>query len=222
MYVDKLNNLLRYIGGLPKSIYVNLKLLPFKEAIKLPIIVSARTKLSSLEGNVILSQNKTGIIRIGFGNTQLVDYTYERSILHIEGTIHFHGKTKMGRGTRITVEKEGFLEIGKGFLISARSTIICCKKITIGSHSMFAWDSLIMDTDQHHIYNENNDIINEDQEIIIGEKVWLGTRCIILKSSTLPNGSIVAANTLICKKYQQEKTILAGNPVKVIKENVSW
>jgi acetyltransferase-like isoleucine patch superfamily enzyme len=197
-------------------------LLPFKEALRLPIIVSSKTKLSSLSGKVLLHKNRTGIIRIGFGNVRLVDFAQERTILHIEGTITFQGKCKIGKASKIEVGKEGLLELGENFLISAKSKIICHKYIRVGKDCVFAWDSLIMDTDYHHIYDHHSNIINEDKEIIIGNKVWLGTRSTVLKGTVIPNNCIVAANSLTAKAYDVENTILAGNPAKVVKENISW
>jgi len=222
MNYNKINNIIKYIFGIPKSIYVNFRLLPFRDAIGLPIIVSSKTKLHSLRGEVKLSKKRLGIIRIGFGNVPIVDYSNERTILNIEGTIYFHGKCKIGKASKISVGKNAILELGENFIISAKSTIICSKKITIGANCMFAWDSLIMDTDQHSIYDMQESIINEDKEITIGDKVWLGTRSIILKGSIIPNNSIIAGNTLITQKHYKEKTIIAGNPPRVIKEDVVW
>ena len=222
MKTDKIVNILHYLAGLPKSIYVNFRVLPFKDAIKLPIIISRKTKLSSLSGKVILHKNRTGIVRIGFGNVRLVDFAYERTILHIEGTVTFRGKCKIGKASKIEVGEKGHLDIGENFLISAKSKIICHKQIDIGKNCVFAWDSLIMDTDYHHIYDHHSNIINEDKAIKIGNKVWLGTRSTVLKGCTIPDNCIVAANSLAAKEYDTENTILAGNPAKIVKDNISW
>ncbi len=222
MKTDKLTNILHYLAGIHKSIYVNFRLLSFKDAIKLPIIVSRKTKISCLSGKVILHKNRTGIVRIGFGNVKLVDFAYERTILHLEGTIHFRGKCKIGKASKIEVGKNGYLDIGENFITSAKSKIICHKYIIIGKNSTFAWDSLIMDTDYHDIYNVDGGLINADKEIYIGEKVWIGTRSSILKGSVIPNNCIVAANALIAKEYHLENSILAGNPAKLIKKDIFW
>ena len=222
MKTDKTVNMLHYLAGLHKSIYVNFRLLPFKDAIRLPIIVSRKTKLSCLSGKAKLGKNRTGIVRIGFGNVRLVDFAYERTILHIEGTITFKGKCKIGKASKIEVGKKGMLDIGENFLISARSKLICHKKITIGNDAVFAWDSLIMDTDYHEIYDHDSTIINKDKAITIGNKVWIGTRSTVLKGASIPNNTIIAANSTVTKTYQDTDTILAGNPARIIKENIRW
>ena len=79
-----------------------------------------------------------------------------------------------------------------------------------------------MDTDFHKIHNENGDIINGDQEIIIGKHVWIGSRCTILKGATIADNSIVAAGTLVATKLLTPNCIYGGAPVKILKEKVSW
>ena len=218
----KFINNLRYLFAIPKSMYVNLRLLPFLQAIKLPIIVSNKTKLSSLKGNVYLKRVKTGIVRIGFGSIKLIDYNYNRTILHIDGSIEFDGKCKIGQGSRIEVQKNGILKFGNNFIISGGAKIICSDLISFGDSCLVSWDTLFMDTDQHDILDNKCEIINHDQKIIIGEKVWVGTRSTILKGSTIPKGCIIGAASLISSKYVIPNTILAGVPAKVIKENITW
>ena len=220
MKFDKLVKLLRYLLGIPKSIYVNLRLLPFTQAIRLPIIVSTQTKLISLKGKVSLNKVKTGIVRIGFTGTDTIDYDYNRTMLRIDGTLNIKGKTKIAKSSKLIILGE--LTLGNNFITSGDTTIICAKKITIGDDTMLAWQSIVMDTDQHNILDQHQNLINENKEIEIGDNVWVGARCFILKGVNIPNDSIIGANTTVTKSFDQEKTIIAGNPPKVIKESVSW
>lgn len=218
--LGKIKILIRYLAGLPKSIYVNFRLLPFNQAIFLPIIVSRHTLLSSLSGKVSLDKLKTGIIRIGFGNVVLLDYTHQRTILHITGNVHFCGKCKIGMGSRILVQ--GDLHIGENVLLSGNGKIICNKKIEIGNNTSIAWESLLMDTDEHQIYDQSSTIINPDKPITIGDNVWIAARSLVLKGSHIPHGCIIGANSLITKKFETQQAIIAGNPAKVIKHNITW
>ena len=60
-----MNKLIKYVVGLPKSIYVNFRLCKFSDAIKLPIIVSSRTKLYSLTGGVSFDKIKQDVFALG-------------------------------------------------------------------------------------------------------------------------------------------------------------
>lgn len=221
MNIDKIVNVIRYCSGLTKSIYVNFRLLPFKQAIKLPIIVSRKTKLISLSGKVILGNVKPGIIRIGFGGSDnMIDYRYSRTVLKINGIINFKGKSKIGMGSRILVN--GVLTLGNNFNITGDALILCSKKIDIGNDTMVSWESIIMDSDQHEIYDKNNNFINKNKEIIIGNNVWIGARCFILKNTIIKDGCIIGANTTVTKSFNNQSCIIAGNPPKILKKEISW
>ena len=79
-----------------------------------------------------------------------------------------------------------------------------------------------MDTDFHNTINlETGKISMINKPIIIGDRVWLGMRSVVLKGSNIPNGSIVAANSLVNKSYDIENCLLAGNPAEIRKMNVN-
>ena len=50
MRINSIKQIILYIISLPKSIYVCFRLLPIKQAYKLPIIVNYRCKLLDLSG----------------------------------------------------------------------------------------------------------------------------------------------------------------------------
>lgn len=78
-----------------------------------------------------------------------------------------------------------------------------------------------MDTDSHQIYQDGIQI-NPDQAIVIENDVWIGSNCTLLKGTIIPEGSIVAAGSVISKKVEQEKSIITGSPLKILKTGVSW
>lgn len=191
-----------------------------KDALKLPIVVSHKTKLSSLSGNVTFDKPKIGSVRVGFGSVETFDFTYQRTILHITGHIHFHGKTKIGKGSRLSVKGE--LTLGENFHISAGGTLICRKAIYIGKNGLMAWDSLITDADHHHLLNQNGDITNPASVVSIGDHVWIGARAMILKGSRIPDDCVIGAQSLVAGSFSENKVLIAGNPAKVVKKDILW
>jgi acetyltransferase-like isoleucine patch superfamily enzyme len=161
------------------------------------------------------------MIKIGFGSVGIFDYRYERTILEIDGLIIFNGKASIGKGSRISVGKDGVLELGHEFSITARSTIVCFKHIAIGERCLLSWENMIMDTDFHHIYQENKEI-NQPKSIAIGNHVWIGMRCTILKGSIIADGCIIAANSLVSGNLNLPASVYGGNPVKLLKQNINW
>ena len=220
MNIDKIVKLVRYALGLPKSIYVNFRLLPFKQAIFLPIIVSTNTKLISLSGKATLKKVKTGIVRIGFTGADMIEYNHNPTMLKVCGTINFNGKVKIAKGCRFIVY--GDLSLGDNFTTTGCTTVICANHISMGNNTMLAWESIVMDTDQHKIFDKDNNHINKEDKVIIGDNVWVGARSFILKNSTIQDGCIIGANTTYTKSFDTQKSIIAGNPPRVIKEDITW
>ena len=80
----------------------------------------------------------------------------------------------MNQGSRIA--NSGVLSFGDRFSISANSSIICTDKITFGDDVLISWDSLIMDTDFHSIFDaDTHEKVNPSSpiyiEIILGYAV---------------------------------------------------
>lgn len=209
--------------GIINTLRLNFGYLPFKEAIKFPILASKRLYIYSLQGTLKLDVKRFGTIRLGFGNVGIFDRRYQRSIWEVgrNAEIVFRSNAVLGQGFRLCVLPDGKLIIGQRFNLTANSTIICQKKIEIGNDNLFSWDILLMDTDFHPIYNSNSEI-NSPQEISIGSKVWLGCRSTILKGSNIADGSIIAAGSIVIGQCNQPRSIYGGNPAHLLKSDVDW
>lgn len=212
---------LKYINL--KTVYFNLKYLPFKQALKLPVLISKNVYLKEVSGRIHFDcPIRFGLIQIGFGNVGIFDKKMSRTIWDVSGDVTFHGFGTIGHGSKIMVASEGSLVFGDKLKISAEVSFIVYNKIQIGYNCYMAWETLLMDTDFHKIKNENGEIINSPKPIIIGDYVWIGCKCIILKGAVIPNYTVIALNSLVNKKLTEENCLYAGSPVKIIKEKISW
>lgn len=205
-----------------KTIYFNFKYLPFRQAIKIPIMVSKKVYLLHTGGQIILdSPIISGMIQIGFGNVGIFDKEISRTIWEVSGTVIFKGTANIGHGSKICV-MNGVLILGNNFTITAESTIVTSNKIEFGNDCLLSWEILIMDTDFHKIKDISGNILNPPTPIIIGNKVWIGCRCLILKGATIPDNSVIGANSFVGKKLIKENAMYAGQPVRLLKEEIIW
>ncbi len=211
-------NILRSI---PKTLRFNFHYFPFKTAVKLPVVVSHRTFLRELNGKVNLPENiDTAMVKIGFGDVGHYDRKRSRTIWQVSGEVNFAGKASIGHGSKISVR--GKLNFGEKFNMTAESTIVCAKEITFGNDCLVSWDVLLMDTDEHPLYNSGNQRINDDKPIVIGNHVWIGCKCIILKGAQMPDNSVLAAGTLLKTEFAGNNQVVGGNPPAILKREVRW
>ncbi len=134
------------------------------------------------------------------------------------GNIFFNDFT-VHAGATIVVMPDATLNIKSGY-INRNATIVCSNKIEIGENATIAQNVIIRDSDIHHLIIENNEISN-NSPIIIGDNVWIGTGSIILKGVKIGNNVVIAAGSIVTKDIPNN-CLVAGNPAKIIKTNITW
>lgn len=219
-----MGNYVEYLLSIPKSLYVSFRLCPCKYAWKIPILVRFNCVIKDLKGCIDIPKSvlSFGLVRVGFGCVGVFDKRNERSILEISGKIEVKGKAFWGTGSRICVAEGGCLTIDYGFSNTAKMTIICYNKISIGHDVLTSWETMIVDTDFHDVIDVRTEITySQLKPVVIGDNVWIGMRSVILKGSIIPSGSIIGAMSLVNKEYKDENCLIAGNPASVKKRNVT-
>ncbi|MDN6640867.1 MAG: acyltransferase, partial [Tetragenococcus sp.] len=139
------------------------------------------------------------------------------SVLHI-------GKTQNNKiNIKATLYNNSLVFFNEGCSFNKSLTLIAseAKDIIIGRDVMFSSGIWIRNSDVHMVYDENQRRINESQNILIGDHVWIGQDVSILKGSYIGSGSIIGLGSVVAKKIKTNSTN-AGNPVKRIRENIFW
>lgn len=203
-----------------KTIYINFKMLPFKQAIRLPIFIYTPIEFRSLKGEIKINGHiSPNMIRIG-DNTRYPTTSKPLSIWTINGQLIFNGPTKFFYGTYVYVGQRGTLQIGtKGTFIGSDTKIICRDNIFIGDCVEITWECQIYDTSFHYIQKENEEVQPLTRGIVINDFVWIGNRTTISKGTVIPSYSIIAAESLCNKDLSQIEgggnyCLFAGSPTK--------
>src|SRR3712207_7194243 len=101
--MDMMRKIYLLIRAIPKTLYFNFKYLPFKQAIKLPILVSHRMWLMTTGGRVKLSSHSISpfMVKMGFNEVGIFDQMRSRGVINLNGEIEFKGDRKSTRLTPV-------------------------------------------------------------------------------------------------------------------------
>lgn len=89
---------------------------------------------------------------------------------------------------------------------------------------MFSRDIIIRTGESPHLIFDRNtgEYLDISGNVLIGDHVWVGERAYLTKHACIPNECIVAASSVVTKKFLEEGSVIAGNPAKIVKSNVKW
>lgn len=215
----KNRKLFRYIIH---SLYFNFHYLPFKQALKLPILLY-KPDLLSTKGKIILDCKniKFGQIRMGFRTCSI----YPNSGFVWEnhgGTIIFKGKCRIGNDSYLSIGEKSTVIFGDDFRNTAGLKLVSYRGIRFGTKTSLGWGVLIMDTNFHPLYDiKNKKYKRASGPIEIGDYNWFGTGCKIMHSVITPERCIFGMNTIITRNCEMKSyCVMGGNPVKILSENV--
>lgn len=136
------------------------------------------------------------------------------------------GKNGFFNGLKIIVEGDNCkVRIGDdGFILGATQIyVVDGSTFSMGNGCMFSDVIDIRTTDNHCILDKKtNKRINPEENVVIGNKVWVGHGVTILKGSELADGVIVGAASCITRKHTIPCSVVVGNPGREIKYDVDW
>ncbi len=94
--------------------------------------------------------------------------------------------------------------------------------IVVKNDCMISNDVSFRTTDSHSVLNGKGERINPANDIEINNHVWIGMRSMIFKNTVIYDNCVVGAGSFCNKDYEKESCLIAGNPAKIVKENVNW
>ena len=219
-----MNRLFKIACALPRTVWFNLRYLPLRQALKLPVWLAPNVRVKRMHrGGMRLGVVRTGIVRFGFHEADAVDVFSAHTVINIpnHAVIECAADVHIGQGAILCVNPGGRLRLGKNFAISGTSKIVCSDSISFGDDVQLSWDSLIMDSDAHHIFDENGNEIPNTKPIVVGNRVWIAANTTVLKGTVIGDDSVVAGRSLLNKAYPSN-SIIGGIPAKTLKKISSW
>ena len=218
----KIRRKIIYYYRLIHSIPFNFKFLPFKQALKIPIIIHNVKIINMKQGTIRIESNeiKRGMIQLGVNIT--AKYPNNGVTIENKGKIIFMGNCTIGNNSFISTGKNGILIIGENLFVSSSINIICAEKIVIGKNNRFGWETTIMDTSFHPLFDrENHSFLPATRPITIGDNNWTGMQTIIMPGVNTPPHCIFGSRSIVTRSTNLKSYCLyGGHPIKLLRQNV--
>ena len=139
-------------------------------------------------------------------------------------TIEFGDRVILKRGHLRIVGDNQTIRIGNKTTINGIYILVDEQtNVVIGEDCMFSYSIELRTTDAHSILDKNTGKrINHADDIVIGDRVWVGKEAMINKGVKLSSNMIVGARALVTKSFDTEYCAIAGVPAAVVKNGVTW
>lgn len=135
--------------------------------------------------------------------------------------IHVGNGVMLERAVRLSLGDNARVIIGDNTYLGDGTCVLAVDEIKIGAGCAISWHVVIMDTSSHPVGQIGEKLETKIAPVVIGDHVWIGSRAVILKGVQVGEGAIIANNSVVTRNVPP-RTMVAGNPAKVIKENVAW
>lgn len=193
------------------------------------IIVVVRYLFYKISGRNILANHRVtidgvkkihtnGLLQVGMNSAGFM-HRHDRTYLNIRGNLVFEGDYSIGKGCRIVISDGAVARFGSGYT-NSNTNFIIMHGITIGNGCAISWNCQFLDEDFHNIYYKDKK--EKSPSIEIGDHVWIGSNVSILKGSRIADGCVVASGSVVSSVFDRANCLVAGNPAKVIRENITW
>ena len=125
-------------------------------------------------------------------------------LVRIHEGARFRNVHKITLGEHVTIGVDNFLQAAG------------C--ITIGDYTLLGPGVKVWST--NHVFADPDKLIREQgaeyKEVTIGRDVWIGSNAFIMPGTSLGDGCIVSAGSIVGAKNYPPYSILMGNPARVI------
>jgi acetyltransferase-like isoleucine patch superfamily enzyme len=121
-----------------------------------------------------------------------------------------------------TWQAGSLIQAGDDFSMTGGS-LCASKQIVVGNRVTVGANSIIVDSDFHPL---QPDLRLEQPQgglaspILIEDDVFIGMNCLILKGTVIGRGSVIGAGSVVTGEIPAG-VIVAGNPARVIRENIT-
>ena len=137
--------------NLVKTLWFNWKMLPAREAWRLPVWFYGKVKFRDLSGRLIFDcPVRSGLVEVG-RHDYYVTTSVPLTTWTIRGTLRFAGMAHFIQSSYILVADGATLSFGRRNVLGSNLKIMCFDRIELGREVHITWECQVMDTRFHYL-----------------------------------------------------------------------
>ena len=205
-----------------RSLIFNLRYLPFRQAIYMPVWVTNNLGECKLcRGQLVLRQPLRKSLFLGACGSPGLQQFKSGLILAQDSKLVINGFAVIAEGTVLRCDKGAVIEIGKGFVCNKNCLFRTASRLTFGEGCYVGWNTQINTVDGHPILYDGQRSVME-APVEIGNNVWITSNVIIGKGVRIADGCVVAQGAVVNKSFEEPNCLIGGVPAVIKKKNVKW
>ncbi|MCL6547010.1 MAG: hypothetical protein K6T61_17490 [Bryobacteraceae bacterium] len=158
------------------------------------------------------------VVEIGAGTKLGVNATFrgDRNVISIGDACHLHGFVNV-------LCSDAYLKIGRRTtMVQGSIQLHEPGSIVFGEDCMISSQVYVSLSDIHPIYDRaSGQRLNPAASVTVGDHVWMGLRCLVMKGTEIGDGSVIAAGAIVSGEVPPN-TIVAGVPARVVRQDIEW
>ena len=204
------------------TIWFNIRYLPIKQAVHLPIFVRTNLRIEQLRrGQIELVDVKPFIVKLGGGKSPAMNANRACIFLNRDAKLIFRVHAVVSEGTVLRCDKSGYIDFGNDFYCNCNCYFRTESKITFGDDCALGWNCTVNTSDGHHVWHNEKKVLMEGP-INIGNRVWLASEVTLNKCTCIADDCVVTQRAVVTKPFNEQHCLIGGIPAKIILRNINW
>lgn len=200
------------------TLRLNFRLLPWRQALRLPIVVQGALRLDiGPEARIVLpSDAPHGTVVLG-SRHETYKASAGRAQCSIYGTWQIVGRVRIGVDSCLYIHRGATLTTGADVYIARDSQVECAEAITLGNH-VLAGEIYLCDTAAHKVSHAGVEQ-PMTRPIMIGDGCYFGFRTQVLRGAVIPPQCVIGSGAVCTRDYaaqhKEGHLLLAGVPAQI-------